>query len=472
MRCPKCHYISFDDSDRCRNCGYEFSLSVDADALDLPIQTGNEAIGPLSDFALGHPDGPAAGGAGTTQDPPGQSRTLPGSREAAPGSASSRRSITGAADLPLFKDRTFDDDTPLVTPPAIPRAPLAVRRSSPTAPRAPRSAAEEPELDLEPPAPDADDEVRQPQSGLMSGQYDARATYPAAGIGPRVLAGAIDLVILAGIDTAVLYFTLKICGFSRSELLLLPATPLVAFLALLNGGYFVAFIAAGGQTIGKMAGGIKVVPADAETSWTDRVPVGTAFVRAAAYLVSIVTRRCGSSACASHRRSPRGARSPRAHARCQSVTRLAVFIATVGYCGYFPIAPGTVGSAAGLVVYLLVWWTRSPLVEIGLIAGLFAAGVWAGTIAERYFGGIDPGPIVMDEVVGMLITLAFIPVGWSGALAGFVLFRLFDVVKPYPAGRFEQLHGGLGVMADDAMAAIYANITLRLVMWLLPGWIS
>ena len=154
------------------------------------------------------------------------------------------------------------------------------------------------------------------------------------------------------------------------------------------------------------------------------------------------------------------------------MTRLAVFIATVGYCGYFPIAPGTVGSAAGLVVYLLVWWTQSPVVEIGLIAGLFAAGVWAGTIAERYFGGIDPGPIVMDEVVGMLITLAFIPVGWSGALAGFVLFRLFDVVKPYPAGRFEQLHGGLGVMADDAMAAVYANITLRLAMWLLPGWIS
>ena len=95
------------------------------------------------------------------------------------------------------------------------------------------------------------------------------------------------------------------------------------------------------------------------------------------------------------------------------MTRLAVFIATVGYCGYFPIAPGTVGSAAGLVFYLLVWWSQSPVVEVGLIVGLFAAGVWAGTIAERYFGGIDPGQIVMDEVVGMLITLAFIPVVWS-----------------------------------------------------------
>ncbi|MDQ3213645.1 MAG: phosphatidylglycerophosphatase A [Acidobacteriota bacterium] len=154
------------------------------------------------------------------------------------------------------------------------------------------------------------------------------------------------------------------------------------------------------------------------------------------------------------------------------MTRVAVFLATVAYCGYFPIAPGTVGSAAGLVVYALVWWTGSPLLEVGLILGLFALGVWAGTVAERYFGGIDPGPIVLDEVVGMLITLAFIPVGWSGALAGFVLFRIFDVIKPFPAGRFERLHGGLGVMADDAMAAVYANVSLRLTIWMLPGWIA
>lgn len=155
------------------------------------------------------------------------------------------------------------------------------------------------------------------------------------------------------------------------------------------------------------------------------------------------------------------------------MTRLAVFVATVGYCGYFPFAPGTVGSAAGLVFYALVWWTGSTVVEISLIAGLFAIGVWAGTTAERYFGGVDPGPIVLDEVVGMLITLAFIPgIGWSGALAGFVLFRIADIIKPFPAGRFEQLHGGLGVMADDAMAAVYANIVLRCLLWLLPGWIA
>jgi phosphatidylglycerophosphatase A len=154
------------------------------------------------------------------------------------------------------------------------------------------------------------------------------------------------------------------------------------------------------------------------------------------------------------------------------VTRLAVFLATAGYTGYAPIAPGTFGSAVGLLVYLLVWWTRSPLVEVGLIVGLFGAGTWAGTIAERYFGGIDPGPVVIDEVVGMLMTLAFIPVTLTGAIVGFFLFRLLDVIKPFPARRLEALHGGFGVMADDAMAAIYANISLRLVMIILPGWLT
>lgn len=154
------------------------------------------------------------------------------------------------------------------------------------------------------------------------------------------------------------------------------------------------------------------------------------------------------------------------------MVRLAVILSTFVYVGYAPFAPGTAGSAAGLVVYALVASTASPIIEAMVIVLLFAAGVWAGTIAERYFGGIDPGPIVIDEVVGMLVTLAFIPVGWSGALAGFVLFRAFDVMKPFPAARFERLHGGLGVMADDAMAAVYANLALRAVRWAVPGWIT
>jgi phosphatidylglycerophosphatase A len=152
------------------------------------------------------------------------------------------------------------------------------------------------------------------------------------------------------------------------------------------------------------------------------------------------------------------------------VTRFAVFIATAGYCGYFPVAPGTVGSAAGLLVYLLVAWAGSPIVEVAAIALIFAGGAWAATHAERFFGGIDPGPVVIDEVLGMLITLAFIPAGWAAMLAGFLLFRVLDVIKPFPANRLEMLHGGFGIMADDAMAGVYANLGLRGLIWLVPDW--
>lgn len=151
------------------------------------------------------------------------------------------------------------------------------------------------------------------------------------------------------------------------------------------------------------------------------------------------------------------------------MTRLAVFLATAAYCGYFPIAPGTVGSAAGLVVYLLVWYSKSRSVEAALIVAVFAVGTWAATHAERFFGAIDPGQVVIDEVLGQLVTLAFMPVTLPIALAGFVLFRVFDVIKPYPANRLEHFHGGFGIMADDAMAGVYANVTLRIVIWLLPA---
>ena len=154
------------------------------------------------------------------------------------------------------------------------------------------------------------------------------------------------------------------------------------------------------------------------------------------------------------------------------MNRLAVFVATVAYCGYFPVAPGTIGSAAGLVVYALVRWTGSPVVELAAIVALFAAGVISATAAERHFGGTDPGPVVIDEVVGMLVTLALVPAGVAAAVAGFVVFRVFDVIKPFPANRLEELHGGLGIMADDVMAGIYANAALRLLIWLLPGWLA
>ena len=152
--------------------------------------------------------------------------------------------------------------------------------------------------------------------------------------------------------------------------------------------------------------------------------------------------------------------------------RLGLFIATCGYLGYVPVAPGTFGSAAGLVVLAAVRWSGSPALELTVIILLFAVGVWSANAAERHFGGVDPAPVILDEVVGMLITLAFLPVNITGAIVGFLLFRLFDVVKPWPANRFEALHGGFGVMADDAMAGVYGNVAMRLLVVALPaGWL-
>jgi len=152
--------------------------------------------------------------------------------------------------------------------------------------------------------------------------------------------------------------------------------------------------------------------------------------------------------------------------------RLGLFIATCGYLGFVPVAPGTFGSAAGLLAWAAVRSSGSHLVEVLVIVILFAVGVWSGTEAEHHFGGVDPGPVIMDEVVGMLITLAFLPVTWTGAFVGFLLFRLLDVVKPWPARGFERLPGGLGVMADDGMAALYGNLIMRGLILIVPaGWL-
>jgi len=141
------------------------------------------------------------------------------------------------------------------------------------------------------------------------------------------------------------------------------------------------------------------------------------------------------------------------------VRRVALACATTFGVGYAPFAPGTFGSAAGLIL----WWMLpgSAGVQAAVIVAIFIVGSWSGTIAERHFGTSDPSAVVIDEVMGMLITLFLNPVGWLGALGAFLLFRLFDVVKPYPANRLERLPGGVGIMADDAMAALYANLVLR-----------
>ena len=148
--------------------------------------------------------------------------------------------------------------------------------------------------------------------------------------------------------------------------------------------------------------------------------------------------------------------------------RIGVFIATCAYVGYAPVAPGTFGSAIGLAVFYLVRQQRSTTVEIAAIAVLVAVGLWSATEAEHHFGGIDPGPVVIDEVVGMLITLAFIPVNMAGAIVAFFIFRLLDVVKPWPARRLEHLPGGFGVVLDDMMAGVYGNIVMWGLVSLMP----
>ena len=155
------------------------------------------------------------------------------------------------------------------------------------------------------------------------------------------------------------------------------------------------------------------------------------------------------------------------------MSRLGLLIATCGYLGYVPIAPGTFGSAAGVLVYLMVKSTGSLVLELSLIGVLFAVGVWSGTVAEKHFGGTDPAPVVLDEVVGMLITLAVLPVNAAGVFVAFLVFRILDVIKPWPSAQFESLPGGLGVMADDGMAAIYGNVMMRGLIALTPaGWVA
>jgi len=144
------------------------------------------------------------------------------------------------------------------------------------------------------------------------------------------------------------------------------------------------------------------------------------------------------------------------------MTFLALALATALGAGYAPLAPGTFGSVVGL----LLWWVLplSPGVQLTAIVLVFALGSWSGSVVERHFQRRDPGQVVIDEVLGMLITLFMNPVGWAGVLIGLLLFRVADIVKPYPANRFEALHGGFGIMADDAMAGVYANLALRAVV--------
>lgn len=152
------------------------------------------------------------------------------------------------------------------------------------------------------------------------------------------------------------------------------------------------------------------------------------------------------------------------------MNRLALLVSTFGYVGFFPVAPGTAGSFAALALYAVLRWIDAPVIEGLAIAAVFAAGVWASTRTESILGISDPGPVVIDEVLGMLLTLAWLPLSMSGIVTGFVVFRILDIVKPFPVGRLEHAPRGWGIMLDDAMAGVYGHLLLRGCAWAMPAW--
>lgn len=153
-------------------------------------------------------------------------------------------------------------------------------------------------------------------------------------------------------------------------------------------------------------------------------------------------------------------------------SRFALALASFGYVGFAPVAPGTVGAAAAIPVFLLLRLAGSAWLEIAVCAGIVVAGAWSAKRTEALLGVEDPGLVVIDEVVGMFVSLLFLPATWPVVAAAFVAFRLFDIVKPWPAGRLERVPGGWGVMADDVMAGVYANLAVQVLVWARPGLLA
>jgi len=148
---------------------------------------------------------------------------------------------------------------------------------------------------------------------------------------------------------------------------------------------------------------------------------------------------------------------------------VAFFVASGAYSGRFPIAPGTAGSLVGVALGLALRWTRSPVVYGVVMAAVALLGWAAAGAVERQLGKKDPSVVVVDEVAGMMLSICFIPLTVLGLIFGFVVFRLLDVIKPFPCRRAESLSGGLGIMADDLIAGLYTNGILRLTIALWPA---
>ena len=148
---------------------------------------------------------------------------------------------------------------------------------------------------------------------------------------------------------------------------------------------------------------------------------------------------------------------------------LYILIVTTFGAGFSPVAPGTAGAIVGggflWLFHQLQWFSTfpNPLAFIGLIIVVVLLGIYATNKLEKEWGK-DPSKVVVDELVGFWIAMVFVPFSWLNLLLAFGLFRFFDIAKPLGVRKMEQFKGGLGVMADDVLAGIYANLALQLIV--------
>jgi phosphatidylglycerophosphatase A len=155
-------------------------------------------------------------------------------------------------------------------------------------------------------------------------------------------------------------------------------------------------------------------------------------------------------------------RHSEAHMNNNAVKAFILFIAQGAYSGRVPIAPGTAGTVVGVLLYFLIMG-MTPVWYVALCNLVAGIGVWAAEEAEKLLGKKDAPSIVIDEIAGFLLAMFMIPPTWGMIIVGFVLFRFFDILKPWPLKRLEKMHGGVGVMLDDIGAAVYTNIVLQII---------
>ncbi len=276
MKCPKCGYLGYQDVERCRNCGHEFTMAAPSAPSDLRLRETEPERDPIADLEL--IDNRMAASAQASDAAANlASAAKPAEPSPTPG---------GGIELPLF-GVTVPDDAPLIARAPPPRPPLSVRRATPEVPRLRAESrmpvAESPVAAPPTPVPAVTSEppiMAAPFQPTRSSRQEQSAMLlpPASGL-ERVKAALIDLGLLVLVDVVVVYFALKVCRLSAAEIGLLPRVPLAAFLLLQNGGYLIAFTATG-QTLGKMMTGLRVVTAH------DSLPgVGRATVRSLLSLV-------------------------------------------------------------------------------------------------------------------------------------------------------------------------------------------